>query len=65
MDRDTELLKIQVYADACHSKFTIVASCLLSLAVAGIVAFMVLFLQKDIDLTVYYGIVFILEIAVA
>jgi len=53
MNRDTELLKIQVYADYCHSTFTSYVSFIFGGIIAFYVTIMGLFLQKTIDLTTY------------
>jgi hypothetical protein len=46
MERDTELLKIQTYADYCNSRFTIDASYVLSVVVAYYITILGLNIQK-------------------
>lgn len=55
MNRDTELLKIQVYADYCHTTFTFRTSVLVSTYVGLLLAILVLAYQGLILWAVYYS----------
>jgi len=54
MNRDTELLKIQVYASYCHSTFRGRVAFVFGLIVAYCTSLLVLNLQKTMDLTTYF-----------
>ena len=54
MNRDTELLKIQVYVGYCHSDYRSRYSGIFGAIIAVYVSLMGLFLQKAIDLLTYY-----------
>lgn len=54
MNRDTELLKIQVYADYCHTTFTFITSALVSVFVGLLLVFLGLAYQGVILWFVYY-----------
>lgn len=54
MNRDTELLKIQAYADYCHTTFTLRASVLASGFVGLLLAILVLAYEGLVLWTVYY-----------
>jgi hypothetical protein len=53
MNRDTELLKIQILADYYHSRFTTQASFLYGFIIAWGITFIALFYQKNIDMVIY------------
>ena len=59
MNRDTELLKIQVYAGYWHSQFRSRISYVFGAIIAVYVSLMGLFLQKTIDLLTYYLALFV------
>jgi len=54
MERDTELLKIQTYADYCNAEFSSASSYTLGIIVAYYISLMGFYLQKIIDLGTYY-----------
>ena len=54
MDKDTELLKVQVYADYAHSRYTVQASYILSAIVAYFFAIFGLRLQNYLALELYW-----------
>jgi len=58
MDKDMELLKIQVYVGYYHSHFRVLVSFILGALVAVLVLLMGLFYQNAIDLKTYYVVVF-------
>ena len=59
MDRDTELLKVQAYADYTHSRFTVEASYLLGVVVAYVLTVFGLRLQNVLTLEAYSLFVFV------
>jgi hypothetical protein len=59
MSRDTELLKIQAYADYAHSRYTVEASYLLGAIAAYIFTIFGLRLQNILSLEVYWLFMFV------
>jgi hypothetical protein len=55
MNRETELLKNQVYVGYCHSAFRVQISSIFGALVAILVSLMGLFFQKAINAVTYYG----------
>lgn len=55
MNREIELLKIQVYVGYCHSTFRVQISFIFGALVAILVSLMGLFFQKAINVVTYYG----------
>jgi hypothetical protein len=53
MERDTDLLKLQILADYYHTRFNLVSSFALGLIIAMIVALYTLVMQNVISLFVY------------
>ena len=53
IDRDAELLKIQIYADSCHARYTLVFSFIFAVIVGYVVSFHTLYYEKAISLTVW------------
>jgi len=54
MNRDTDLVKIRVYASYCHSEFRSRVSYVFGAVLSVYVTFMGLFLQKTIEPLTYY-----------
>lgn len=59
MKRDTELIKIQVFAGYCHSEFRSRISYIFGAIIAVYVSLMGLYLQKTIELLTYYLTLFV------
>lgn len=59
MNRQQELLKIQVYVGYCHSNFRVQISYVLGAVVTIVVSLMVLFLQNTINVVTYSVAIFL------
>lgn len=58
MNRDTEILKLQILADYYHSGFTSLASFIFGFAIAWFASIIALFFQNAIDVQTYiFGII--------
>jgi FtsH-binding integral membrane protein len=53
IDRDTELLKIQIYVDSCHARYTLILSFVFAVIVGFFVSFLTLYYEKAISLDVW------------
>jgi FtsH-binding integral membrane protein len=53
IDRDTELLKIQIYADSCHARYTLILSSVFAVVVSFLVGFNTLYYEKIMPLDVW------------
>jgi len=65
LDRDTEILKLQVLADYYHSRFTSYASFCFGFIIAWFISFATLFFQRNIDAPTYYFGIFVGGIGIA